>query len=161
MPIQTTTTKPLFSAALKPDNTLQLTGAWASYVVAGIVGGPLAITIESLTLPIAAAGIVGFLVLTGLTIRQSQRKRLIERVTLWPDELEISAVDETGTRRLTRFDPKDVRLVLSRDHDEKAQALHLRMGSQVVELGRYLSADDKSSFAKAFGTALRQARKSQ
>jgi uncharacterized membrane protein len=59
---------------------------------------------------------------------------------------------------LRRFDPKAVRLVLDRDMNEKTRALRLRSGAENVEIGAFLSPDDKASFAKEFGRALRQAR---
>ena len=93
-----------------------------------------------------------------LTVQQSRRRRLRQHVTLWVDQLEVVTSQHKGERLLRRFDPKTVRLVLQRDDNEKAIAMRLRSGKEEVELGAFLSPEDKSSFAKAFGTALRKAR---
>ena len=48
--------------------------------------------------------------------------------------------------------------MLDRDADEKTVAMRLRSGKDELEIGTFLNSDDKSSFAKALGTALRKAR---
>ena len=59
---------------------------------------------------------------------------------------------------LRRFAPKTVRLIVVRDENEKTIAVRLRSGKEELELGAFLSPEDRSSFARAFGTALRKAR---
>ena len=107
--------------------------------------------------------IVGFmgldvgLIAWALLAHQRDGKRY-EQVTLWPDQLELKQVDGTGKETLTRFNPFYVKLVIDRDFNERTTGLHLRTGERDVELGTFLNTDEKSSFAKAFGTALKRAR---
>ena len=109
--------------------------------------------------------IVGFLGLDVLAVwwalAASRRDgRRFERVTLWPDELEVKRLSASGREELARFSPRATRLVIDRDFNERTTALRLRTADADVEIGAFLSPDDKASFAKAFGTALRKARHS-
>lgn len=158
MPMQATTTTPLFAAALKPDRSPRLMGGWLAYALAGIATTPLAVLVPGALLPAIAAFGIGGAGLMALTMRQSRRKRLSQQVTLWADQLEVATTDHKGERTLRRFDPRSVRLVLDRDDNEQTTAMRLRAGQDEMELGAFLKPEDRSSFAKAFGTALRRAR---
>ena len=158
MPMQATTTVPLFSAALRPDRSPRVTGGWVALVVAAILATPLIAMAPEILLPAGTAFAVGIVALVVMTVQQSRRRRLRQQVTLWPDQLEIVTSQARGESVLRRFDPKTVRLVLERDDDEKAIAMRLRNGKEEFELGAFLGPEDRSSFAKAFGTALRKAR---
>ena len=158
MPMQATTTTPLFAAALKPDRSPRVTGGWVAFAMAGIAATPLAVLVPGALLPVLAAFGIGGAGLMALTLRQSRRRRLSQQVTLWPDQLEVVTTDRKGTRVLRRFDPHKVRLVLQRDDNEQTIAMRLREGKDEMELGAFLKPEDRSSFAKAFGTALRRAR---
>ncbi len=93
-------------------------------------------------------------------LRQARRGQAYETVTVWTDQLEIVSVTANGARTLRRFDPKTVRLRLQRDENERTLGLVLVSDKDEKELGSFLSTDERSSFAKAFGRALRQARRS-
>ena len=160
MPIKaTTTTSPLFSATLRPEGSMRAAGGWIGFVIAGIVGTPLLIAAPEFLLP----GAIGFALagggLTALTMRQSRQARVSQQVTLWQDQLEITTISSDSERQMLRFAPKDVRLLLQRDDNERTTAMHLRHGQESFELGAFLKVDEKSSFARAFGSALRQARR--
>jgi uncharacterized membrane protein len=158
MPMQATTTTPLFSAALRPDRSPRVAGGWIALVAAALMTAPLGVAVPELLLPGGVAFVIVALWLTLMSIRQSRRHRLVQRVQLWPDQIEITSSDSRGARSMQRFDPKAARLVLQRDHNERVLALHLRQGEEQIELGAFLRSEDKSSFARAFGTALRRAR---
>jgi uncharacterized membrane protein len=51
-----------------------------------------------------------------------------------------------------------VRFSIDRDFNERVTALWLRENERRVSLGAFLSSEEKQSFSKAFGTALRQSR---
>lgn len=159
MPMQATTTQPLFAATLRPERSLRAAGGWLALVVAGIVGTPLLVAVPEFLLPgLTAYGLAGGgLMVFG--IRQARRGQAYEKVTVWTDQLEIVSVTAAGAKTLRRFDPKTVRLKLDRDENERTQGLILVSGGEQRELGSFLSTDEKSSFAKAFGRALRQARR--
>ena len=158
MAMQATTTTPLFAAALKPDRSPRLLGGWLAFAVAGMAATPLAVLVPGVLLPAAVAFGIGGVALAVLSVRQSRRRRIAQQVTLWADQLEIATIDQQGARLLRRFDPKTVRLVLDRDENEKAVRMRLRSGKDEFELGAFLKPEDRSSLARAFGTALRRAR---
>lgn len=158
MPMQATTTTPLFAAALKPDRSPRIVGGWVAYALAMVMATPLAVLAPEVLLPALTAFGIGGAGMTALSLRQSRQRRMSQQVTLWADQLEIASSDHKGGRSLRRFDPKTVRLLLDRDHNEKAVRMRLRAGREEFELGAFLKPEDRSSFAKAFGTALRRAR---
>lgn len=158
MPMQATTTTPLFAAALRPDRSPRIVGGWVAYAVAAVMATPLAVLAPEVLLPAVAAFGIGGAGMTALSVRQSRQRRMTQQVTLWADQLEVALRDHKGGRVLRRFNPKTVRLVLDRDHNEKAVRMRLRAGREELELGAFLKPEDRSSFAKAFGTALRRAR---
>jgi uncharacterized membrane protein len=49
--------------------------------------------------------------------------------------------------------------VLTRDENERTTAMYLTHGSERIEIGAFMAVNDKSSFARAFGQALRKARR--
>ena len=107
--------------------------------------------------------IVGFLGLDVLLIWWAFRTSVTsgkryEEITLWPDQLELKQVSARGSEQLLRFSPFVVKLVIDRDYNERTTALHLRTGDGDIEIGAFLNPDDKASFAKVFGTALKKAR---
>lgn len=158
MPTQTQA-KPLFAAKLRPHRSLS--GRGARIVLAIVV--VLASVPGIVFLSMGAWPIVGFvgldvaLIWWALASSLRDGKRF-EEVTLWRDQLEFKQVDGAGHETLTRFDPRFVKLVVDRDFNERTTGLHLRSTERDMELGAFLGQDEKSSFAKAFGTALKRAR---
>lgn len=159
MPMQATTTTPLFSAALKPDRSSRVTGGWLALGIAAVLASPFALVVADALVPIATAFAGGAAAMSVMTAQQSRRRKQSEQITLWADQLEIVISDGTGEKVLHRFEPRTVRLLLERDEQERTTALRLRSGTIVLQIGQCLSPADRSSFAQAFGTALRQARR--
>jgi uncharacterized membrane protein len=81
-----------------------------------------------------------------------------EVITLWPGSLELVRVDAKGTSETLGFAPAETRFVIDRDYNERVTGLWLRERDRSVPLGAFLSTDEKLSFSKVFGTALRKAR---
>ncbi|ODT80717.1 MAG: hypothetical protein ABS76_14695 [Pelagibacterium sp. SCN 64-44] len=157
--MQVTKTTPLFAATLRPDRSLRATGGWVGLALAGILGAPFLIASPELLLPgLAAYGMAG-VGLVGFGIRQARQGRQYQQVTLWPDQLEVTVQHPGGEKTLHRFEPGRVRLRLERDAFERTKAIILRHETGELELGAFLAGDDKSSFARAFGGALRRARR--
>ena len=154
-----TQARPLFAATLTPHRSLSRRGL--RFVVAGIA--VLASIPGMVFFALGAWPVVGFLGLDVLlvwwaltaSLRDGRRR---EKVTLWADELEVTRVTARGREQMLRFHPHSVKLVIDRDYNERTTGLHLRTRDDDIEIGAFLSADDKASFAKAFGTALRKAR---
>lgn len=159
MPMQATTTAPLFAAELTPHRSLSPRGM---RIVIALVAA-LAALPGIIFFSMGAWPVVGFMGLDVLAIAWamsvSMRKgRARQVVTLWAERLAVLSVDGKGAEALRNFNPHTVRLLVDRDFNERTTALRLRSGRDEVELGAFLSLDERSSFAKAFGTALRKAR---
>jgi uncharacterized membrane protein len=154
-----TQARPLFAARLTPNRSL---GRRGYRIVIAILA--VAVTVPAITFySMGAWPIAGFMGLDVVLIAWAMRASLndgkrYELVTLWRDQLELKQVDGKGKETLTRFNPAFVKLVIDRDYNERTTGLHLRTRDRDVVLGAFLNNDEKSSFAKAFGTALRRAR---
>ena len=157
--MQVTTTSPLFAATLRPDRSLRMAGGWLALAMAGIVGTPFLIAMPEFVLPGLAAFAMAAAGLLGLSLRQSRQKRTSQQVTLWVDQLEVATIVPGTERQLQRFAPGKVKLRLKRDNFERTTGVFLVHGADEIELGAFLSNPDKASFAKAFGGALRRARR--
>ena len=159
MPMQATTTAPLFAAELTPHRALGRRGLWLLSGLAVLLLAMPGLLLLSLgALPVALLmGITAVGLVLGLYVGLRQDKRR-ERITVWADQIEWQVTDTGGASTLRRFDPATTRLMLTRDEFEKTTSVRLRDGAGGVELGTFLSPEDKSSFAKALGTALRRAR---
>jgi uncharacterized membrane protein len=158
--MQVTTTTPLFAATLKPDRSLRTAGGWVALACVGMVGGPLLIAAPEILVPSLAAYVAAGAGLFGFGMRQARRGKLVQQVTVWPEQVEIVTSGPGTEPTMRRYEPNSVRLRLVRDAEERTTAVFLRHGEDELELGTFLSASDKSSFGRALGTALRQARKS-
>ena len=159
MPMQATTTTPLFAAELTPNRSLSTRGAWVLFgLTAVLFAMPGLLFLSMGALPVTllmGATAAAIVVALYVALRRSKRR---ERVTVWNDQIEWQCTDSAGTTQMLRFAPDAVRLVLTRDEHEKTNAVCLRVGTDSHELGSFLTTEDKSSFAKALGTALRRAR---
>lgn len=154
-----TQARPLFAAKLTPQRSLGRKGARVAVAVTAVLASVPGIVFFSL----GAWPIVGFIGLDVMLIWWALAASLkdgkrFEQVTLWPDQLEVRQVDGAGKETLSRFNPYFVKLVVDRDFNERTTGLHLRTRERDVVLGAFLNPDEKSSFAKAFGTALKRAR---
>lgn len=161
MPMQATTTTPLFSAQLTPHRSLGARGVMLVTSLCLLFAALPALSLFSIGLWPIAGLMVLIALATGaalfVSLRQGKRR---EQITVWHDGLEWVTIDVSGVRTLRRFNPKTVKLVLDRDADEKTIRIRLRTSKDEVDIGGFLTPDDKSSFAKALGTALRKARAS-
>ena len=161
MPNMSTQTqaRPLFAAKLTPHRSLGHRGARVVIAVMAIAATIPGIVFYSL----GAWPIVGFLGLDvllvwwALSANMKDGKRF-EEVTLWNDQLELRQVDGQWPRIAGAFPPARREVRRGPRHHERTTGLHLRTRDADFELGAFLELDDKSSFAKAFGTALKRAR---
>ena len=154
-----TQARPLFAATLTPHRSLTRRGYRYVIALACVMASIPGIVFFSM----GAWPIVGFLGLDVLAIgwalaASMKSGKQYEVVTLWPDELEVKQVAANGKIELTRFNPFFVKLVIDRDFNERTTALHLRSRETDLTIGAFMNPDDKASFAKVFGTALKKAR---
>ena len=155
-----TQARPLFAATLTPHRSLTRRGYRYVIAVACVLASIPGIVFFSL----GAWPVIGFLGLDVLAIgwalsASMKSGKQYEEVTLWPDELEVKQVSAKGKVELTRFNPFFVKLVIDRDFNERTTALHLRTRDADMVIGAFLNPDDKASFAKVFGSALKKARR--
>jgi uncharacterized membrane protein len=154
-----TQAKPLFAATLTPHRSLTPAG---KRVVIGLVAA-LALVPGLIFYVAGAWPVVGFMGLDVLAIWaaltiSTRRGKASEVVTLWPAALELKRVDAKGGEEVLSFVPASVRFLVDRDYNERVTGLWLKTGDRRVPVGAFLSADEKLSFSKVFGTALRKAR---
>jgi uncharacterized membrane protein len=154
-----TQAKPLFAATLTPHRSLTPTG---KKVVIGLVAA-LALVPGIVFYVAGAWPVVGFMGLDVLAIWAAltismRGGKAFEVVTLWPTSLELKKVDAKGGEEVLSFVPKTVKFVIDRDYNERVTALWLKVDTKKIPLGAFLSADEKLSLSKVFGTALRKAR---
>lgn len=151
--------KPLFAATLTPHRSLSPRG---KRVVIGLVAA-LALVPGIIFYVAGAWPVVGFMGLdviaiwAALTISM-RAGRAQEVVTLWPGTLEVKKIDAKGIEEVLTFEPFNVRFVIDRDYNERVTAMWLKERDRRVAIGAFLSPEEKISFSKAFGTALRKAR---
>ena len=151
--------KPLFAATLTPHRSLSPRG---KRVVIGLVAA-LALVPGIVFYVAGAWPVVGFMGLdviaiwVALTVSMRGGKAY-EVVTLWPGTLEVRKVDAKGAEDVLTFIPFNVRFVIDRDFNERVTGLWLKERERKIALGTFLSIEEKLSFSKAFGTALKTAR---
>jgi uncharacterized membrane protein len=151
--------KPLFAATLTPHRSLSPRGK--QFVIALVAA--LALVPGIIFYVAGAWPVVGFMGLDVLAIWAAltismRAGRAHEVVTLWPGTLEVRKVDAKGAEDVLTLVPFNVRFVIDRDFNERVTGLWLKEGTRRIALGAFLSAEEKLSFSKAFGTALRKAR---
>lgn len=151
--------KPLFAATLTPHRSLTPTGR---RVVIGLTVGLL--LVPGVLFYFAGAwpvmvfttlDVLGIVVALLISMRAG---KACEVLTLWPAQLELKKVDARGAEEVLVFVPRNVRFVIDRDYNERVTGLWLRDEPRRVALGAFLSAEEKLSLSKVFGTALRKAR---
>ena len=151
--------KPIFAATLTPHRSLSPVG---KRVVVGLVAA-LALVPGVIFYLAGAWPVVGFMGLDVLAIwialTVSMRAgKAREIVSLWPGTLELKKIDAKGAEQVLTFVPAKIRFVIDRDFNERVQSLWLRERETRILLGGFLSPEEKLSFSKAFGAALRKAR---
>lgn len=86
-------------------------------------------------------------------------KDMFEEITLWPDALDIRHVTKKGRETALSFNPFFIRLSVVRDNEDRVTALKIVTREGETEIGRFLTPDDKASFADALGHALSRAKR--
>ncbi len=150
---------PLFSATLTPHRAASRRTLRFLVALAAVIATVPVVILWSgglwLLLGVMAADVLLIAWAFSASMRDARRR---EMVALWSDRLEVKTVGANGREALATFNPVFVRLAIARDYDERTTGLTLRERGQVVEIGSFLNAEEKGSFARAFGTALRRAR---
>lgn len=151
------TASPPFEFVLHPNHALSTAGSIAVMAGVGLVGGAVGIAF----LLWGAWPVTGFLgsAMLGLFAafrwigRQSRRR---ETIRLEPGALTVRRVDPRGQADEIRFEPYWARVRL----EQGGRAHRLLIGShgRSIEIGRFLTADDKATLARALDEALSRVR---
>jgi uncharacterized membrane protein len=152
--------EPIFTAELTPHRSLGRTGFLALMLFLSIVSFIAGI----MFLRMGAWPVFGFFCLDVLLIYWAfrvnyARARASEHLVLTPHELRLRRVSHRGHVMEWTFNPHWVRLDQEEHEEFGIERLYLRSHGRSVAVGRFLSPDEKASFAKALRLALQDARR--
>ncbi|CAN5795726.1 DUF2244 domain-containing protein [soil metagenome] len=146
---------PLLALTLWPNRSLSRRG----------FGGFLALTAAGLALPLiplfgspAAWGLLPFLLAALLAVYLAIRRsyadgRLFEQVRLWPDLITVERHEPRGAVRRWQANPCWVQLRLI-ENAKVEKYLTLRGNGREIELGAFLSPEEREALHAELGTAL-------
>ena len=99
-------------------------------------------------------------VLLYIAFRANYRSaKAYEEIIVRQDALIIRRVSARGKIQEITFNPYWVKLHLSRDEDDVVTKISVTARGERASLGQFLNPDDKTTFAKAFGSALFEAKR--
>ena len=150
---------PIFSARLMPYRSLKPTGF---ALVMGLIAG-LVFTVSGIFWTIGAWPVVGFLGLDVLLVYFAFRAnfhaaKAYEIVEVTREVLTVRKVAPNGRAREFRFNPYWARLEIDRAAEEGITRIRIASHGRRLDIGRFLTPDDRDSFAAAFANALSQVR---
>lgn len=150
------TEAPLFAAQLTPHRAMSPRAVrWVIAFVAVLASIP-----GILFYTLGAWPIVGFLGLDVAALWWAMSTNLkggeaFEEITLWPDELHIRQVSAKGVEHIEAFNPFWVKFISRQDQaNEYVTSLQIAHRGVTLEIGAFLTPDDKKSFSQIFGNAL-------
>jgi uncharacterized membrane protein len=146
--------QPIFTAELTPHRSLGRTGF--IILMSVLVGASFFSGI--LFLRIGAWPVFGFFVLDVVLIYWAfrvnyARARAFEELVLTPCELRLRRVSHRGHAMEWTFNPLWVRLDVEEHYEFGVEGIYLSSRAQRVAVGKFLSPDEKASFAKALRLA--------
>lgn len=149
---------PLYAVALWPHRSM--TRAGFRGFLAALAGG-LAIPLLAVWgTPVAwflAPFLLGALALVWSLVRVNDRaRRLTEELRLWPDEIAVERREPGGRVLRWRANPYWVRLALT-DTPRTPRYLTLSGGGRTIELGAFLTPQEREALAASLGDALGRA----
>jgi uncharacterized membrane protein len=149
----------IFSATLTPHRSL---GRRGFLMLMSVIGGLWFLT-GLYFWSLGAWPVIGFFGLDFLAVwiafRLNYRAaRAYEDVEVSRTALVIRKVSASGRVQEIRFNPQWVRLEVERDEEEGVTRIFVRARDRRVLVGAFLNPEDRTSFARAFGAALAEAR---
>jgi uncharacterized membrane protein len=150
----------IFSATLTPHRSL---GRKAFVLVMLLVGGVWFVT-GLYFWSLGAWPVIGFFGLDFFAIWLAfklnyRAARAFEEIEVTRNSLTIRKISPVGRIQEIHFNPQWVRLEVEEMEDFGTLRLAVRMRDQRVPVGAFLNPADRRSFAKAFATALSEARR--
>ncbi|WMT87005.1 DUF2244 domain-containing protein [Pelagibacterium sp. 26DY04] len=153
------TQSPLFAVLLTPHRSLSPQGIRFVVAFTAIMASIPGIAFFAMgAWPVV--GLLGFdvVLLTWALTASYADKDAFEEITLWPDALDIRRVNRKGRETSFSFNPFAVRFSVVRDGEDRVIALKIETRDGEVEIGKFLTPDDKASFAEMFAPALHRAK---
>lgn len=153
------TQSPLFAALLTPHRSLSPNGIrWVIAFTAVMASIPGIVFFAMGAWPVVGLMGLDVVLLTWALTASFADKNAFEEITLWPDALDIRSVNKKGRETALSFNPFMVRLSVVRDADDRVTAVKIVTRETEIEIGRFLTPDDKASFAAIFAPALSRAK---
>lgn len=152
--------EPLYSADLRPHRSLGPRGIRNIIIFTATLAAIPGIFFYS----IGAWPVIGLLgldiiALTWALTASFRSGSMFERVTLWRDRLVVQHVSAKGREYRHNFNPFWIKLDVARDFEDRVTRIALLSRKERLEIGAFLTPDDKQLFATSFGKALHQARR--
>ena len=153
------TESPLFAALLTPHRSLSPSAIrWVIAFTALMASIPGIAFFAMGAWPVVGLMGLDVILLTWALTASYTDKDAFEEITLWPDALEIRNVSKTGKETNFSLNPFMVRFSVSRDDGARITALKIVARDTEIEIGRFLTPDDKANFAAVFAPALHRAK---
>ena len=153
------TESPLFAALLTPHRSLTPSAIrWVIAFTALMASIPGIAFFAMGAWPVVGLMGLDVILLTWALTASYTDKDAFEEITLWPDALEIRNVSKTGKETNFSLNPFMVRFSVSRDDEARITALKIVARDTEIEIGRFLTPDDKANFAAVFAPALHRAK---
>ncbi len=153
------TESPLFAALLTPHRSLSPSAIrWVIAFTALMASIPGIAFFAMGAWPVVGLMGLDVILLTWALTASYTDKDAFEEITLWPDALEIRNVSKTGKETNFSLNPFMVRFSVSRDDEARITALKIVARDTEIEIGRFLTPDDKANFAAVFAPALHRAK---
>lgn len=151
--------RPIYRVRLWPNRSLSRRGKRGALTLAGV---GLCIPLAALVSTPAFWGLLPFAALPvsllWLSFRRNDRDgRLVEELTLWPDEVRVERREPRGAVHRWRAAPYWVRLGLYPD-GKVENYLTLKGNGREIELGAFLSPEERLHLHGEIGSALAKAR---
>jgi len=149
--------RPAMRMRLRPNRSLRPDGF---VLFIGLTCGLIALPLLSLLGTPVLWGILPFFAITvagmwyALHRNARDRGRLHEDLTLWSDRMELVRHEPGGARRAWDANPYWVRLTLRASGGPVENYLTLKGGGREVELGAFLSPDERAGLHEALNRAL-------
>jgi uncharacterized membrane protein len=152
------TDAPLYAITLWPHQSMTRPGfRWFMAALAAGLGLPLLALWGTPVGLFLAPFLIGALALVWLMIRMNQRaRRMSEALRLWPDLIAVERRDPGGRVRRWAANPYWVAVDL-RDTPKVEKYLTLRGGGRTIELGAFLTPEERLELADGLRAALRKA----
>jgi uncharacterized membrane protein len=150
---------PVYRVTLWPNRSLSQRGF---RLVMGLVALGLAIPVLPLLGTPVGLALLPFVSLPLLGLWWSLRRntadgRLVEHLAIWPDAIRVERHEPDGTIRAWDANPYWVRLAL-RDDGPVENYLTLRASGREIELGAFLSPEERTDLHRQLADALNSAR---